>query len=377
MLAGVPCGIARRPYGGFLMPMPDPEKGADNLLANCAGAQTGDRLLIVHEPPEYGYFDHDVLGVVSGAAQRRGLIVDTIDVGFNADAPALTPALLKKFETADIIVFLARLGDQLRFSNMPAGKKIIVSFAVTRDLLGSCFGTGHHAAFLRLKEQLNSLFANARAVHVTCPNGTDFCGRPHMPPAASGDPSVRRFPMSVFTPVPAHSFSGQAALPGFLTGTGSRYYDHYTTLFGGPVLAQFINGRLTGFQGNARDVNIANRHYDYVSGLFGIERDFLHSWHAGFHPGCGYPWDLRDNYERWGGAAFGNPRILHFHTCGAYAPGEISWNIIDPTIVVDGVPVWEDGALHAHLLPDGPGILAEYPEVAAMFETPDRDIGFR
>lgn len=355
----------------------DPQAGAVNLLVNCAGAQAGDRLLIVHEPPELGYFDREILQHVSEAARRLGLITDTIDVGFNAGNPTLTPALLAKVDTADIVLFLARLGDQLRFCDMPAGKKVIVSFAVTRELLGSGFGTGHHQAFLRIKAGINALLDRAKTVQVTCRAGTDFTGAPHMDLSAAGDTSITRFPMSVFTPVPARGFSGRAALPGFLTGTGSRYYANYTAEFGGPVLARFEQGRLTGFDGSDGDVEIANRHYDYVSAHFGIERDALHSWHAGLHPGCGYPWDMRDNYERWGGTAFGNPRILHFHTCGAYAPGEISWNIIDPTIVVDGVPVWENGVLHAHLLPGGPDILAEYPQVAAMFAAPERDIGFR
>ena len=157
---------------------------------------------------------------------------------------------------------------------------------------------------------------------------------------ADGDTSILRFPMSVFTPVPGHSFSGRAAVP-FLTGTGSRYYDDYTIEFQKPVFVQMENGRITGFDG--AEAERAEAQYDRVAGLFGIERDFVHSWHAGIHPGCGYPWDMRENYERWGGAAFGNPRILHFHTCGAYAPGEISWNIFDPTIEIDGVVFWERG----------------------------------
>ena len=359
------------------MPVTTPESGARNLLANCAGAQTGERLLIVYEPPEYGYFDHDSLEVVTNAAHQLGLHVDTIDVGFNADKPALTPELLKKFDGADIVLFLARLGDQLRFSDMPAGKKIIVSFAVTKELFGSGFGNGHHEAFMQIKERVNAHLAQSQTIHVTCPAGTDFTGKAEMNLSASGDTSILRFPMSVFTPIPAHSFSGRAALPGFLTGTGSRYYDNYTVEFDGPVLALFEDGRLTGFEGAPKDVDIANRHYDYVSELFGIERNFIHSWHAGIHPGCGYPWDMRDNYERWGGAAFGNPRILHFHTCGAYAPGEISWNIIDATVVVDGVAIWENGVFQAHLLPGGADILAAFPDAAALFQTPDTDIGFR
>ena len=86
---------------------------------------------------------------------------------------------------------------------------------------------------------------------------------------------------------------------------------------------------------------------------------------------------MRENWERWGGAAFGNPRILHFHTCGAYAPGEISWNVIDPMIEVDGLPLWEAGRLHPERLPGGQAILDRYPCAAALFAAPDRDIGLR
>jgi hypothetical protein len=354
-----------------------PERGARNLLLNCAHANPGDRLLIAYEPPEYGYFDAEAVTVVSAAARDLGLAVTTVDVGFNPDNPHFPPDLLHLFEATDIVLFLARLGDQLRFSDMPQGKKIIVSFALNGELFGSGFGNGHHAAFLQIKDAVNGVLDRAEHVHLTCPAGTEMTGRPEMNLAADGDTSIMRFPMSVFTPVPAQTFSGRAALSGFLTGTGSRYYDDYTLEFDGQVFALMELGRLTGFDGSPADVARANAHYDRVAALFGIDRNFVHSWHAGIHPGCGFPWDIRHNYERWGGAAFGNPRILHFHTCGAYAPGEISWNVVDPTIVIDGVTYWQDGVFHAHRLPGGAAILAQYPCAAALFAHPDRAIGYR
>ena len=192
---------------------------------------------------------------------------------------------------------------------------------------------------------------------------------------AQGDTSLKRFPMSVFTPVPAHGFSGRIALCGFLTGTGSRYYDDYHLIFDGPVAALMQDGRLIGFEGGTGDVAKANAQYDRVAGMFGIDRNFVHSWHAGIHPGCGYPWDINENVERWGGAAFGNPRLLHFHTCGAYAPGEISWNVVDPTIHIDGVPIWSRGVFDLERLPGGAAILAEFPDVRALFAHPDNHIG--
>ncbi|NKB27839.1 MAG: hypothetical protein GKR99_09910 [Rhodobacteraceae bacterium] len=353
-----------------------PERGARNLLENCAGAQRGDRLLIAYEPPEFGYFDASAAQVVVQAAQSMGLQVDAVDVGFNAANPHLPPDLLSRFEAADIILFLARLGDQLRFSEMPQGKKIIVSFAVNQELFGSGFANGHHAAFMQIKDDVNAVLAGARDVRITCPLGTDVRGRPEMNLRAGGDTSILRFPMSIFTPVPGHSFSGRVALT-FLTGTGSKYYDNYNIEFDQTVFAVMENGQLQGFEGTPSDTARAEAQYDRVASMFSIDRNFVHSWHAGIHPGCGYHWDMRENYERWGGSAFGNPRILHFHTCGAYAPGEISWNVFDPSIQIDGTVFWEDGKFHANRLPNGPDILAQYPCAAALFEHPDHNIGLR
>lgn len=354
-----------------------PAGGARNLLTNCARAQAGDHLLIAYEPPEFGYFDADSVQIVADAATGLGLSVETLDVGFNPSEPHLTPELLAAFERADVVLFLARLGDQLRFSDMPQGKKVIVSFAVTRELFGSGFSNGHHDAFMALKSAVNQVMANVQHVELSCPAGTSITGTPEMNLSPSGDTSILRFPMSVFTPVPAHSFSGRVAMPGFLTGTGSRYYEPYTVEFEDQVHAVMKDGRLTGFTGTVADVARAEAHYDHVAGMFGIDRNFIHSWHAGIHPGCGYPWQARDNYERWGGAAFGNPRILHFHTCGAYAPGEISWNVIDPTIVVDGVTLWDRGQFFADRLPGGQDILDRFPCAAALFTKPDTEIGLK
>lgn len=352
-----------------------PARGARNLLLNCAGARAGDRLLIAYEPAAFGYFDADARDCVRREAEDLGIDVDAVDVGFDPETPHLSEALLRRMNEFDIILFLARLGDQLRFSDMPPGKRIIVSFALNAHLFGTGFGTAHHAAFLDLKRGINAALSAAREIRITCPAGTDLVGRTDTPLRPEGDTSIMRFPMSVFTPVPAAGFSGRVALAGFLTGTGSRYYDDYTVEFGDQLFAIMEAGRLTGFEGRYADVARANAQYDRVAAMFGIDRNFVHSWHAGIHPGCGYPWQARESYERWGGVAFGNPRILHVHTCGAYAPGEISWNVIDPTIEADGIRYWENGVFRADRLPDGPEILRKYPCAARVFEHPDPEIG--
>ena len=93
------------------------------------------------------------------------------------------------------------------------------------------------------------------------------------------------------------------------------------------------------------------------------------------HPACTYHGKAADNYKAWSGSAFGNPRLLHFHTCGIQPPGEISWNIVDPTISVNGINVWERGELKPERLPGADALLASDAIVSHLFRTPAYAIG--
>ena len=64
------------------------------------------------------------------------------------------------------------------------------------------------------------------------------------------------------------------------------------------------------------------------------------------------------------------------HSCGAYAPGEVCWNVVDPTVNADGISIWENGALYPDRIPGGDEILAQYPDLKKVFENPDQRIGF-
>ncbi|MEP5728206.1 MAG: hypothetical protein ABJL67_02410 [Sulfitobacter sp.] len=349
--------------------------GVANMLYNCAEALAGQRILIAYEPPEFGFFDADVVTCVAQEATKLGFIVDLMNVGFESWSPKFSDELLDRMDGADVVVFLARIGDQLRFSGMLRDMVIVNSYTLNKTMLGSPFASAHYGAFLELKSAVDRLIAEAEEILITCPKGTFITGRPNLYHVPACDTTLRRFPLSVFSPVPASGFSGRVALAGFLTGTGSHYYEDYTVEFEGATIAVLKDGRLVGFEGAASDVAKANAQYDRVSALFGIDRNFVHSWHAGIHPGCGFTGDAAENYEAWGGAAFGNPRVLHFHTCGAYAPGEISWNTLDPTIWIDGVAYWKAGCFQAELLPEGREILERYPCAGRTFANPDRSIG--
>ena len=181
--------------------------------------------------------------------------------------------------------------------------------------------------------------------------------------------------MSVFRPVPASTFSGRLALTKWLTQTGSRYYQPDSVLIDGVVLALVEEGRIVDFEGEESEVRKVRAHYDFVAEKYGIDGDVVHSWHAGIHPQNGYTGLAVDNLTRWSGSAFGNPRYLHFHSCGNYAPGEICMSVFDPSISVDGVEMWREGKFDFADTPEVQALLAEYPGMRELFDRPQRDYG--
>jgi hypothetical protein len=189
------------------------------------------------------------------------------------------------------------------------------------------------------------------------------------------DVSVRRFPMGVPAPVDAAGFSGRVALANYLTPTGSQPYEPAAVAIGQPVFARIGRGRILGLDGNEDEVRTITGHYGFVAGLFGIDPNAVHSWHAGIHPACAYTMDAAADPDRWSNTVFTNPRFLHFHTCGDYAPGEICWMVLDPTVSIDGVDLWEEGKLCVSRFDETAACIREWPELRMLYENPEMRIG--
>lgn len=351
------------------------EQGACNLLINCAGCQPGQSVLLVYETENDGYYDPDLMVAIRGVAAKLGLITHSHGVPIAHDVMDPDAVLSVKMLAADCTIFLARLGDQIRFRTKDAALNQIISYALDCEMLASPFGTVDYQAFEELKHLINDAFAEAQDIHVTCLAGTDFRGGPVYFESHGADVTRKRFPVSVFTPVPAARFSGRVAQRGFLTGTGSNYYTPWSCEIEETLVVNFKANRITGFEGNDRDVAAARAHYQSVGDRYGLDTYFVHSWHAGIHPGCAFRHPAGAHMERWSGSAFGNPRLLHFHTCGDYPPGEISLNVLDPTVRLDGVAVWDNGILHPERIAGGAALLAAHPDMAAAFKAPATDVG--
>lgn len=348
--------------------------GAMTLLRDCVGGKNGERLLIVREE-NTGFYDDHAPGLVMQAGEALGMqMFEAQSRSFITNADEKT-AFLNSLIGYDHIVFFSRVGDQIRFAKNTGLPSTTMCYTLNSEALNSSFGTACYHGMHEIKDAIDESFATATTIRVTCPRGTDYTGQPLWPSEEPAEVTVKRFPLLVPRPVPAGGFCGQVVLSRFLVGTGSQYYEPYCQPLPNDVIAHFTHNRITHFEGHEHDVALVEDHYINVSKQFDIDPWHVDSWHAGIHPGCHFEPDAEADIFRWSGTAFGNPRLLHFHTCGTYAPGEISWNVLDPTIYIDDVAVWEAGQLFLDRIPEIEAVMNRHPNLAWLFANPSRSVG--
>ncbi|MFK7854777.1 MAG: hypothetical protein AB8B79_11715 [Granulosicoccus sp.] len=353
----------------------DLSEGARGMLRDCVGVKAGERLLIVSEPKGVGYYDDDMAQATAAAARSSGLQVYETQAPVSLNTTDDIAAFIEVLRGFDHVIFFARVGDQLRFNDFTELPSSTMCYALDRDMLDSAFGTACYKGLCNVKALIDDAFQHAGHIRVTCAKGTDYVGKIQWQGNPVADVSLKRFPMLVPKPVPSEGFSGNVVLSRFLVGTGSHFYEPYSLPLTEDVHAEVQNNRLVRFNGSEKEVGRVNSHYEDIAKRYGVDPWYVHSWHAGIHPGCIFSSDARRNLLRWSGSAFGNPRVLHFHTCGEYAPGEISWIIIDPTIYIDGIAVWENGDLYPERLPGAEQVFKTHPKLRALYSEPLRDIG--
>jgi hypothetical protein len=348
--------------------------GARNLLVNCADLDPDQSLLIVAEDPALGWYDRAVADAVAAEAEVMGITPTVLSVG--APENTRSTGISEAVAAHDCTVFLSRIGDQDRFEEAPPGRKTVMCYARDAAMLASAYGRTPHQACLDLKAAVNDVLFGSRRIDIRCPLGTDMTGTfSSQERESSSDVSIRRFPVGVPQPVGAASFAGRVALARYLTPTGSKVYDPAFLKLEHTVFATVEAGHISGFEGDADEVGRIEAHYANIADHFGIDPNVVHSWHAGIHPACSYTANAADNPDRWANTVFTNPRVLHFHTCGAYAPGEICWMVLDPTVTVDGIDLWEQGRLKPERFRQTTASLDRWPELVALFARPSGAIG--
>lgn len=348
--------------------------GARNLLVNCAGLKAGDRVLIVHEDPALGWYDKEAPLALGKEAGAMGMSAGFLEVGGPEDEDSSLNAD-RAAAAYDCVVYMARIGDLDRFAAGADNKIRVMCYARDADALASAYGRTHHDAMLGLKEAVNDVLLGADRIEVSCPLGTAFSCDITDRARESGDVAVRRFPMGVPQAILADGFTGRVALARYLTPTGNRSYEPASLAVDKTVFVNVEQGRINGYEGDAGTVADVRKHYKTVSDIFGIDPDFVHSWHAGIHPGATFKKPAADNPDRWSNNVFTNPRFLHIHTCGAYAPGEICWMVLDPTVSVDGKVLWEGGRLSLEGFEPLKRQAEIWPVLGELLANPSNDIG--
>lgn len=338
-----------------------------NLLQNGAGLHPATRVLIVHEPDDAGYYGAGLAKSVERAAKTLGYDIEMLECPFVPDLVEPPGRVARAMVRSDLTLFLARMGDQIRFRPHGQDTAVAICYALDLELLASDFGELDHRAMRTLRDLIDRTLRGAKTIRVTCPAGTELEGSVE-PQDATGDTHALRFPLSVYTPVSAVGFSGTIAQRGFLVGTGSRFYEPYAVPVEETLFIRVDKGRIAGFDGPSAET--ARAHYLRIAERFGVDPWAIHSWHGGIHPACAFPDRASASFERWSGGAFGNTRLLHFHTCGAYAPGEICLNLLDPTVVVNGTTIQAAGRISADALSGGPETLAAFGRLRRMLANP-------
>jgi len=352
----------------------DIEKGAHNLLVNCAELKPDESLLILCEDPALGWYDAAAPQAIAEYARVLGVEPTMMQVGCPQNEP--DASIGAAINAHDCTIYFARLGDQGRFDDLPEGKRSVMCYIRDLAMLASPAGTLPYAAFKALKQAVDQVLVTAEQISIVCPKGTQYSGQASTENRqARVDVSVRRFPLGVHMPICASGFSGRVALSEYLTPTGSKCYEPPSVPLSGVTFAQVQQGRIVGFLGQPDQVERIGRHYDMVAVQFGIDRDVVHSWHGGIHPGVRYLSAANANADRWSNTVFINPRVLHFHTCGAYAPAEISWMIFDATVLLDGAALWQAGQLLPDNFAQTRAVLESWPELVPYFISPAQEIG--
>ena len=325
---------------------PNHRSAAMSLLTDAIGAKRGSTLAIIAEDPELGYYDALVPQCVAATAAKIDVNPTIIPVSNHVGVQDIPPIVRTALETDDHVLFQARLGDTLRFSSLPGKASVTMSYALDLSVLGGPACTTPHRVLNEIQSIYQDAVDHARTWRIQCPLGTDLSGEQDIQQIDAGstkDFSVVRYPVCAPRPISCSSANGIVAVAHWLMASGNRAYADNQLLLSDVVFAEISDGRIVDYWGPARTVAQVKAHTERVGRQFGVDHTVVHSWHAGINPGASYPVEATTNLERWGMVAFANPRYLHFHVCGDYAPGEIAWSVFDASVQFDGKQLWKDG----------------------------------
>jgi hypothetical protein len=318
-------------------------RGAENLLLNCARARPGESILIVGEAGPSPYFDALLCEDVAGVARRLGMWPEVIMTLPGANAGQFPEVVREGMKNAARTIFFSRLGDQVRFSLDPEQNRAVMAYTITRKHLGAPFATTDFATMTKLHDALLDMILSADSYRISGDCGTDLTGKIRKGRKdAVADFALELFPVMIFPPVMCDDLNGTLVIKHFVTSSSTRAYDDSVLIIDTPISVTVENSIMTAFQGPEALVGRLKAQLERAAELTGGDPMAVNSWHTGINPNTFYEGNPYDDLERWGTVAYGSPRYTHLHAAGK-DPGDAAFHLMDATISFDGVPAWEQG----------------------------------
>ena len=340
------------------------ERGAENLLVNCAKARAGENILIVGETGPSPYFDALLCDDVASVAGRLGMRPEVVMTVPGADAGAFPEVVRAAMKTADRTIFFSRLGDQVRFSLGPEQNRAVMAYTLTRKHLGAPFATVDFETMKTLHNALLEMILAAQSYRISGACGTDLTGTIRKGRKdAVADFALELFPVMIFPPVVCDDVNGTYVIKHFVTSSSTRAYEDSVLILDTPIRAKVENSRMVSFDGPDALVARLKAHLVRAAALTGGDPMTINSWHTGINPNTFYDGDPYDDLERRGTVAYGSPRYTHLHVAGN-DPGDAAFHLMDATISFDGKAAWDQGRF----------VFLDQPEIQTLI-TPDQRAG--
>lgn len=348
-------------------------EGARNLLVNCADVRPGEKVLIVGEEGPHAYYDKSVCALIAEEAQRLGARADVLIAPETSGPEDFPESLSSAMQAASCSIFVARLGDQIRFCPLPGQGRKAMCYLPDIDYLADPFARNHYDILRQVNFEMEKAIHNASTYRITCHKGTDVTGNMGTAPGKSSNDnrmtpfSMDLFPVMIFPPLTCSGMSGHLALSYWLTTSSTHRYPDPVLKLDTTITAHVDSGRITRFEGDAEEVARTRSHFERIGRIVGGDPMAVNSWHTGINPRTFYKNNPEEDIERWGDMVYGSPRFTHFHACGS-DPGDISIMLLDATISFDGVEYWKDGHFIFLERPEIAGILSEFKVDKEAFE---------